>query len=76
MRAIGTISTVFGLLCLLRRGLVSKSVLFLSLELCRQSVADALQEIILAYQQQSKVIPLGKSLIKHIPAIANFTVTK
>ena len=31
---------------------------FLSLELCRQSVRDALQEMILAYQQQSKMIPL------------------
>jgi len=28
--------------------LVSKSILFLSLELCRQLVADALQEMILA----------------------------
>jgi len=56
--------------------LVSKSVLFLSLELCRQSIRDALQEMILAYQQQSKMIPSGQSLIENIPAIANFTVTK
>ena len=41
------------------KGLVSKSLLFLSLELCPQSVADALQEMTLAYRQQSKVIPLG-----------------
>jgi hypothetical protein len=56
--------------------LVSKFVLFLSLELCRQSVADALQEMTLAYQQQNKMISSGQSLIEHIPAIANFTVTK
>jgi hypothetical protein len=33
--------------------LVFKSVLFLSLQLCRQSVRDALQEMILAYRQYS-----------------------
>jgi predicted RNase H-like HicB family nuclease len=38
-----------------------------TLELCRQSVQDALQEMIVAYRQQSKVIPLGQSLIEHIP---------
>jgi predicted RNase H-like HicB family nuclease len=38
-----------------------------TLELCRQSVQDALQEMIVAYRQQNKVIPLGQSLIEHIP---------
>ena len=73
-----TAISVFGLLSFLRRGLVSKSVLFLSLELCRQSIQDTLQEMIVVYQQQSKMIPSGQSqsLIEHIPAIANFTVTK
>jgi predicted RNase H-like HicB family nuclease len=47
-----------------------------TLELCRQSVQDALQEMILVYRQQSKMIPSGQSCIEHIPAIANFTVTK
>ena len=45
-----------------------------TLELCRQSVQDAWQEMILAYQQQSKVIPSGQSLIKYIPVIAYFWV--
>jgi len=45
-----------------------------TLEWCRQSVQDAWQEMILAYQQQSKVIPSGQSLIKYIPAIAYFWV--
>ncbi|MEA5534162.1 type II toxin-antitoxin system HicB family antitoxin [Crocosphaera sp. XPORK-15E] len=38
-----------------------------TIESCRQSVQDALHEMIAAYRQQNKAIPLGKSLIEHIP---------
>ena len=38
-----------------------------TLELCRQSIQDALKEMIAAYRQQNQTIPLGQSLIEHIP---------
>jgi predicted RNase H-like HicB family nuclease len=37
------------------------------IEDCRNMLRDALNEIILAYQQQGKEIPLGSSLIEPIP---------
>lgn len=38
-----------------------------SLEDCRQLLQDALQEMILAYRQQNKEIPVGGGLIEQIP---------
>lgn len=38
-----------------------------TLEICRQSIQDALQEMILAYQQQNKTIPTGEALIEKVP---------
>ncbi len=38
-----------------------------TLDLCRESLLDALQQMIAAYKQQSKDIPTGKSLIEQIP---------
>ena len=38
-----------------------------TLELCRESLQDALQEMIAAYKQQNKEIPSSKSLIEQIP---------
>lgn len=38
-----------------------------NLEDCRQLLHDALQEMILAYRQQDKEIPLGGGLIEQIP---------
>ena len=38
-----------------------------TLELCRESLLDALQQMIAAYKQQSKEIPTGKSLLEQIP---------
>ena len=37
------------------------------LEDCRAQLRDALQEMILAYQQQGKEIPLGNALIEQLP---------
>lgn len=36
-------------------------------EECRAMLRDALNEMILAYQQQDKEIPLGSSLIEQVP---------
>lgn len=38
-----------------------------NLDDCRRSLQDALQEMILAYRQQDKEIPLGGGLIEPIP---------
>ncbi len=38
-----------------------------SLEECREMLQDALQEMIEAYRQQHKEIPLGGGLIEQIP---------
>ena len=37
------------------------------LEDCRYMLRDALNEMLLAYQQQGKEVPLGDSLIEHVP---------
>jgi predicted RNase H-like HicB family nuclease len=34
---------------------------------CRSMLRDALQEMVLAYRQQGKEIPLGNSLIEQLP---------
>ncbi len=38
-----------------------------SLDDCRQLLQDALQEMIVAYRQQQKEIPMGGGLIEQIP---------
>lgn len=38
-----------------------------TLEECRKMLKDALAEMILAYQEQKKEIPLGGALIEQIP---------
>jgi predicted RNase H-like HicB family nuclease len=42
------------------------------LEECRQMLRDATQEMVLAYQQQHKEIPLGNSLIEQMPVEVNY----
>ena len=42
------------------------------LEECRQILRDAVQEMVLAYQQQHKEIPLGNSLIEQMPVEVNY----
>ncbi|OQW96528.1 MAG: hypothetical protein BWK74_08340 [Desulfobacteraceae bacterium A6] len=37
------------------------------IEECRYMLRDALNEMILAYQQQGKEIPMGNSLIEQVP---------
>ena len=37
------------------------------IEECRDMLRDALNEMILAYQQQGKELPLGSSLIEQVP---------
>jgi predicted RNase H-like HicB family nuclease len=37
------------------------------LEDCRESLEDALREMIAAYRQQDKEIPIGRALIEQIP---------
>ncbi len=37
------------------------------LEDCRFMLRDALNEMLLAYQEQGKEVPLGDSLIEHVP---------
>ena len=37
------------------------------IEECRILLRDALNEMVLAYQQQGKEIPLGDSLIEQVP---------
>ena len=39
-----------------------------TLEACRKMLQDALHEMILAYQQQNKEIPIGGALLEQIPA--------
>jgi predicted RNase H-like HicB family nuclease len=39
-----------------------------TLEACRESLRDALREMIAAYRQQRKEIPLGGALIEQLPA--------
>ena len=38
-----------------------------TLEECRELLKDALHEMILAYRQQNKEIPLGNALLEQIP---------
>jgi predicted RNase H-like HicB family nuclease len=38
-----------------------------NIEECRAMLRDALQEMVLAYHQQNKEIPLGNSLIEQLP---------
>ena len=38
-----------------------------TLEECREALKDALPEMILAYRQQSKEIPIGQGLLEQIP---------
>jgi len=38
-----------------------------SIEECREMLQDALREMIIAYNQQGKEIPLGGSLLEQIP---------
>ena len=42
------------------------------LEECRLMLRDATQEMVLAYQQQNKEIPLGNSLIEQMPIEVNY----
>jgi len=38
-----------------------------TLDECREMLQDALQEMILAFQQQKKEIPVGRALLEQIP---------
>ncbi len=38
-----------------------------TLEECREMLEDALHEMIAAYRQQNKEIPIGRALIEQIP---------
>lgn len=38
-----------------------------TLEECRQMLKDALQEMVLAYRQQGKEIPVGDGLLEQMP---------
>ncbi len=38
-----------------------------TLEECRAMLQDALSEMVLAYRQQSKEIPIGQALLEQIP---------
>lgn len=38
-----------------------------TLEECREMLKDALREMILAYRQQGKEIPIGQGLLEQIP---------
>ncbi len=38
-----------------------------TLEECREMLGDAVREMVLAYRQQNKEIPLGRALIEQIP---------
>ncbi len=40
-----------------------------TLEECRELLKDALQEMIKAYRQQSKEIPIGGALLEQLPAV-------
>ena len=41
-----------------------------TIEKCREMLRDALREMILAYQQQNKEIPLGGDLLEQMPVEA------
>jgi predicted RNase H-like HicB family nuclease len=38
-----------------------------TLEECREMLKDALRQMILAYRQQNKEIPIGQALLEQIP---------
>jgi predicted RNase H-like HicB family nuclease len=38
-----------------------------NLEECREMLQDALSEMVLAYRQQKKEIPIGRALLEQIP---------
>lgn len=38
-----------------------------SLEECREMLQDALKEMVLAYRQQKKEIPMGRALLEQMP---------
>ena len=38
-----------------------------TLEACREMLEDALREMVNAYRQQNKEIPLGRALLEQIP---------
>ena len=38
-----------------------------TLEKCRESLRDALQEMMIAYRQQDKEMPVGRALLEQIP---------
>ena len=38
-----------------------------TIEKCRELIKDALHEMILAYQQQGKEIPVGQCLLEQLP---------
>ena len=38
-----------------------------TLEECRQMLQDALREMIIAYRQQNKEIPIGRALLEQVP---------
>jgi len=38
-----------------------------TLEECREMLEDALHEMIMAYRQQKKEIPVGRALLEQIP---------
>jgi predicted RNase H-like HicB family nuclease len=40
-----------------------------TLEECRQLLKDALQEMIKAYRQQGKEIPIGGALLEQLPVV-------
>ena len=41
-----------------------------TLEECREMLQDALHEMIMAYRQQNKEIPIGRALLEQIPVEA------
>jgi len=38
-----------------------------TLEECRKMLQDALHEVVIAYEEQKKEIPLGRALLEQIP---------
>lgn len=38
-----------------------------TLEVCREMLQDALKEMVAAYQEQGKEIPLGRALLEQMP---------
>lgn len=38
-----------------------------TLEECREMIQDALTEMVIAYQQQNKELPVGRALLEQIP---------